>query len=138
MKKLRRVCEIGLMATVLVALLAPQVQAVSWKTYKDPEGRFSMEYPANWQKFEIANVVSFSDPDRGIGCIVTAGYDVGQFGDQRGIVSDSEMTEEGMTIRMVMICGESCIVVFAFSAPEGEFDSANRDYFNEMIKRVDL
>jgi hypothetical protein len=129
---------LALMATLLVAMVIPSIQAVSWKAYKAPKGEFSMNYPTNWEVQMEASVgegfmVTFAGPnDLGAVVVITEQDTSGP----TGKFMDSTYTEEDSTVRMVMVAGKDLSGVFSFSASTKDFASANKQYFEPMIKSI--
>ena len=51
-------------ALLMITMMIPQTQAANWKTYEDPEGKFSMKYPANWELMSVPGIgVMITSPD---------------------------------------------------------------------------
>jgi hypothetical protein len=40
-------------ALLMITMMIPQAQAAGWKTYKDPEGRFSIDHPSDWESMSF-------------------------------------------------------------------------------------
>lgn len=116
-------------------MMIPQVQAANLKTYKDQKGRFEMDYPADWKCTEggFMVIVTFEGPN-GISASVRAIHDKSEFTKVGKEHVDSTTTVGGHTTRTVHICGEKYGGIFVFSAPKKDFDSANKTYFELMIK----
>ena len=145
---MKRILALALIATLLAVVAIQQVEAFGWKTYNDPEGRFSMKYPSGWEcEFEMENI---DIPDAGgLGMIGGVMAFIGQ-NDIKcvAVVIDNPVTGMGMAgkfldevdrgegTRVVMIYGRSYIGTFTFIAPSGDFDSANRKYFEPMIDSI--
>ena len=125
-------------AILLAAAVIPQVQAVGWNTYNDPKGRFSIDYPADWNVFAEETAegggVRFDGPnDLVCGVLI---IDNPYPGILTGKICDGTTTEEGTTSRTVMICTNKYWATITGIAPSKDFDSANEQYFEHMIRSV--
>jgi hypothetical protein len=134
---MKRIFALALVTALWLIAMIPQVQAVEWETYKDPKGRFEMKYPADWKCTEggFMVIVTFEGPN-GISASVRAIHDKSEFTKVGKEHVDSTTTVGGHTTRTVHICGEKYGGIFVFSAPKKDFDSANKTYFDPMIKSV--
>jgi hypothetical protein len=133
---MRKMVVAVVVAALVAGMMIPLVQAVEWETYKDPKGRFSMQYPAGWEQIDIPNTeqVLFGPKSNGLSCliltIVKSGGAIGKF------VDATEPTPKGTTSRTVSIAGSEWAVTIIFVAASSDFDSANKTYFDPMIKSV--
>ena len=81
--------------------MIPQVHAVGWKTYKDSNSGFSMQYPADWERFSFMGVASFTGPnDIVCGVITVENSD----SSETGKIMDEIMVIDDETARVVNIC----------------------------------
>jgi hypothetical protein len=154
-----RVLGIGLVAALVVAMVAPlaQVQAdeIEWKTYKIDKIGFEMDYPEGWYEIEAdedGNItVAFANKEidfenitlslselAGVLAvwITLSKRDVSQ---PKGF---SDYVDDGDTfgiIRTIMLVSDDYQAVIVFVAVDKDkFDEANKDYFNPMVKSVSL
>jgi hypothetical protein len=44
-------------ALLMITMMIPQAQAAGWKTYKDPEGRFSIDHPSDWESMSFIGIL---------------------------------------------------------------------------------
>ena len=141
--KMKRIFALVLVIGLLAVMVIPQVQAVEWETYIDPQGRFSIDYPANWTTYcPTTDYILLSDPGFDIGC----GINVGKLHDPcvppgciPGIQSDDVVVaEDGDTARVVLFCSTEYVATFTFKAPSSQFDSASRMYFEHMIRSIKM
>ena len=135
---MKKIFVLVLMMSILAAVSIPSIQAVSWKAYKAPKGEFSMNYPTNWEVQAVIVVeegltVAFVGPNNlGAIVVITGEAATGLTGE----IMDSTCTEEDSTLRMVMVAGKDYSGVFSFAAPTKDFASANKQYFESMIKSM--
>ena len=126
---MKKIFSLVLMIALLAVVVIPQVQAVSWKTYTDPQGRFSMEYPG-WTPIRGGSLlVMFMGPpsgDSNIMAWVAAIHDKSKFTRAGKEDEDTTTTVEGWTTRTKMICGEKYGGIFCFCASAGDLDSASK------------
>ena len=141
--KMKRIFALVLVIGLLAVMVIPQVRAVEWKTYIDPQGRFSIDYPANWTTYCPTTVyITLCGPGFDIAC----GINVGKLGVPcvppgciPGIQSDDiVVAEDGDTGRDVLFCSTEYVATFTFKAPSSQFDSANRMYFEHMIRSIKM
>ena len=128
---MKRIFALVLVTALLAAVVIPQVMAVSWKTYNDPQGRFEMKYPADWYFADegvIGFDISMGSKDGDLNCLVLVTLEKSRV--------DETGTDGGYTTRTVNIPGKKYAVSLVFSASAGNFDSANKTYFEPMIKSV--
>ena len=123
-------------AILLAAAVIPQVQAVDWKTYKDPHGRFSIDYPANWKRSDVGPQTCLYSGDSPLSCIITVFKN--PTSETKRILTDKKFVDEdaGATQRIVQILGKEYAVTLLFNALSEDFDYANKQYFEPMIKSV--
>ena len=122
----------ALIVTLLIAMI-PQVQAVNWETYKDPQGRFSIKYPTGWGQMVIPNTeqVLFGPKSNGLSCLILT---IVKSGGAMGKFVDATRASGDTTSRTVSIAGSEWAVTITFTASSSDFDSANSTYFDPMMK----
>jgi len=139
---MKRIFALGLVIALLAVVVAPQVEAVSWRTYKDPKGRFSMKYPADWDFSEIevdlgelgtSITVVFEGPDDST-CAAIITKNLVPF--MKGKWLDETDREGDETVRLINFSGKKYAGIFTFTAPSNNFDSANKNYFGPRIRSI--
>ena len=130
---MRKIFALVIMGVLLAVMTISQAQTADWKTYNDPQGRFSMKYPSNWEgEYEVSDdegEVEFDAPND-IDCEVV----VQKRSLYRKIRNDVTFRGEDETERIVIIYGEKYELRFEFEAPSEYFEYANKTYFEPMIE----
>ncbi|VUT25216.1 MAG: hypothetical protein MOIL_00924 [Candidatus Methanolliviera sp. GoM_oil] len=130
---MRKIFALVIMGVLLAVMTISQAQTADWKTYNDPQGRFSMKYPSNWEgEYEVSDgegEVEFDAPSD-IDCEVV----VQKRSLCRKIGNDMTFREGDETERIVIIYGEKYELRFEFEAPSEYFEYANKTYFEPMIE----
>ena len=130
---MRKIFALIIISVFLAVMAISQVQAVDWKTYNDPQGRFSMKYPSDWEwEYEVSDgkgEVEFEAPND-IDCKVV----VQKRSIDWKVRNDVTFREEDETERKIVIYGEKYELRFEFEAPSKYFEYANRTYFEPMIE----
>jgi hypothetical protein len=152
---------------LMIIMMIPQAQAAGWKTYKDPEGRFSIDYPPDWESMSFFGMSTITPPDSDESVMIMA----------RPTGSDAAISEEEMLatlkaialaedpelkgkLKTTKIGGRPAIeyrdpeegvlflytfaksgnvgyaLVFTFTTDPDQFKSANKNYFEPMIKSI--
>ena len=124
-------------AILLAAAVIPQVQAVNWETYKDPNGKYSIDYPTSWGKHYgvvwggIEDGVGFYQPpvegEISLSVVTTGESEPGKAG-------KIEVATEGENMVILFAFGEKYAVRVICTSPN--FDSVYRDYFEPMINSI--
>jgi len=153
-------------ALLMITMMIPQTQAAKWKTYKDPEGRFSIDCPSGWESMSFFGMLTITSPDSDETVAVMA-----MPTESNVMVSEKDMEdtlkalaqtdpelkgkfkttkiggrpameymdpEEGARMLWAFTkVGNVChILVFTFTTDPDQFKSANKKYFEPMIKSI--
>jgi hypothetical protein len=140
---MKKMIALALAVALLTVMMIPQVQAVEWKRYEDPQGRYSIDYPADWiTNYEpIDGSTMLYDTDFDIGCgIHCHKLDVPCVPPDciPGIDRDNLVVDEDGTGRVVIFYGTGYWGSFTFGTQYSSFDSANRMYFEHMIRSIKM
>jgi len=134
----KRILSIFLIGGLILASSVATAQSVKWKTYKNEEYNFSMEYPDGWSKTETSGdmyaAVLFSGPkEKGIVAVIT----VVEMESPKNL-NEKIITKNfgigGITGKEVITVKNGRIYVMAFNANQESFKEVNDTYFKRIIK----
>jgi hypothetical protein len=134
----KKILGIFLIGALLLASSVAMAQSVGWKTYKNEEYNFSIEYPDEWGKAEasVDNYVSvsFSGPK---GKNIAASVQVVEVESPKSLkekIVTKNFTISGITEKQTIIVKNGRMYVMTFVANHEAFKEANDTYFKGMIK----
>jgi len=135
-KKILSVFLIG--GLILASSVVATAQSVEWKTYKNEEYNFSMEYPDGWSKTETSGdmcaVVSFSGPkEKGIMAIISVAEMESPKNLNEKIITKN-FGISGITQKQIVTMKNGIIYAMTFTANQELFKEANDTYFKRIIK----
>jgi len=134
----KKILIIFLIGGLILASSVATAQPVKWKTYKNEEYNFSVEYPDWWSKAETSGdmykAVTFSGPrEKGIMAIISV-IEMESPKNLNEKIITKNFVVGGITEKQIITVKNGRMYVMTFAANHELFKEVNDTYFKRIIK----